>query len=303
MGPVASGPTKVVMSTDLPGAISRRQGKVRDIYEYEDGLLLVASDRISAFDVVMPTGIPDKGKVLTQVSAFWFDKTKNIMPNHLISTDVADFPEAVQPYADVLEGRAMWCRKAEPMPVECVVRGYLAGSAWRAYQRGETYCGYDFPDGLREAEKFDEPLFTPSTKAESGHDEPITMEQCVELCCHKDAMAMQYNSIEIYEYAWEHAQKSGLLLADTKFEFGLVDGELTLIDELLTPDSSRYWEESQWRPGYQPEGFDKQYLRDWLDSLDGWDKTPPGPELPGHVVSKTRELYLELMERLTGRTP
>ena len=300
---MASGPTKVVMSTDLPGAISRRQGKVRDIYEYEDGMLLVASDRISAFDVVMPTGIPDKGKVLTQVSAFWFDKTKHIVPNHLISTDVADFPEAVQPYAEMLEGRTMWCKKAEPMPVECVVRGYLAGSAWRAYQRGETYCGYNFPDGLKEAEKLDEPLFTPSTKAEEGHDMPITMDQCVELCYHKDAMAMQGNSIEIYKYAWEHASKSGLLLADTKFEFGLVDGELTLIDELLTPDSSRYWEAHEWRPGHQPEGFDKQYLRDWLDSLDDWDKTPPGPELPVHVVSKTRELYLELMERLTGRTP
>ena len=300
---MASGPTKVVMSTDLPGAISRRQGKVRDVYEYEDGLLLVASDRISAFDVVMPTGLPDKGKVLTQVSAFWFEKTKHIVPNHVISTDVADFPEAVQPYADILEGRTMWCKKAEPLPVECVVRGYLAGSAWRAYEKGEVYCGYQFPDGLREADKLEEPLFTPSTKAESGHDEPITMEQCVELCCHKDAMSMQYNSIEIYNYAWEHASESGLLLADTKFEFGLVDGELTLIDEMLTPDSSRYWEASQWRPGHQPVGFDKQYLRDWLDSLDDWDKTPPGPELPGHIVSKTRELYLQLMERLTGRTP
>jgi phosphoribosylaminoimidazole-succinocarboxamide synthase len=291
------------MSTDLPGAISRRQGKVRDIYEYEDGVLLVASDRISAFDVVMPTGIPDKGKVLTQVSSFWFDKTKHIVPNHLISTDVADFPEVVQPYADMLEGRTMWCKKAEPMPVECVVRGYLAGSAWRAYERGETYCGYDFPDGLQEAEKLEEPLFTPSTKAQEGHDMPITMEQCVELCCHEDAMAMESNSIEIYEYAWLHASESGLLLADTKFEFGMIDGELTLIDELLTPDSSRYWEASQWRPGRQPVGFDKQYLRDWLDSLDDWDKTPPGPPLPGHIVSKTRELYIELMERLTGRTP
>ena len=266
-------------------------------------MLLVASDRISAFDVVMPTGIPDKGKVLTQVSEFWFDKTKHIVPNHLISTDVADFPEAVQPHADMLEGRTMWCRKAEVVPVECVVRGYLAGSAWRAYQRGETYCGYKLPDGLREAQRLEDPLFTPSTKAEEGHDIPITIEQCVELCCDEHAMAMQYNSIELYEYAWEHASENGLLLADTKFEFGLIDNELVLIDELLTPDSSRYWEASQWRPGYQPVGFDKQYLRDWLDSLDDWDKTPPGPELPGHIVSKTRELYLELMERLTGRTP
>ena len=294
---------KVVINTDLPGAISRRQGKVRDIYEYEDGVLLVASDRISAFDVVMPTGIPDKGKVLTQVSAFWFEKTKHIVPNHLISTDVADFPEAVQPYADMLEGRSMWCKKAEVVPVECVVRGYLAGSAWKAYQRGEKFCGYDFPDGLREAAQLDEPLFTPTTKAESGHDEPITVEQCVELCCHKDAMAMQSHSIELYKYAWEHASANGLLLADTKFEFGLVDGQLTLIDEILTPDSSRYWAADQWAPGHQPEGFDKQYLRDWLEELDDWDKTPPGPELPGDVVARTRELYVELMRKLTGREP
>ncbi len=300
---MSDAPTKVVMSTDLPGAINRRQGKVRDIYEYEEGLLLVATDRISAFDVVMPTGIPDKGKVLTQVSKFWFEKTESIVPNHLISTDVADFPEAVQPYAEMLEGRAMWCRRAEVVPVECVVRGYLAGSAWRAYQRGEVYCGYTFPEGLSEADKLDQPLFTPTTKADEGHDMPITRAQCVELCCDRHAMAMESLSIELYEYAWEHARASGLLLADTKFEFGLVDDELVVIDEMLTPDSSRYWDADQWRPGHQPEGFDKQYLRDWLDGLDDWDKTPPGPELPGHVVSRTRELYLELMERLTGSTP
>lgn len=299
---MSKGPTKVVMSTDLPGAISRRQGKVRDIYEYEDGLLLVASDRISAFDVVMPTGIPDKGKVLTQVSAFWFDKTRHIIPNHLISTDPADFPEAVQPYADLLEGRAMWCRRAEVMPVECVVRGYLAGGAWRAYQKGEPYCGYEFPPGLREAEKLEEPIFTPTTKAESGHDIPITREQCMEMCGESRARQMEQTAIELYKFAAEHAENHGLLLADTKFEFGLADGELILIDELLTPDSSRYWDAKQWRPGHQPVGFDKQYLRDWLDGLD-WDKTPPGPELPGDVVAKTRELYIELMRRLTGREP
>ena len=298
---MASGPTKVVMSTDLPGAISRRQGKVRDIYEYEDGLLIVATDRISAFDVVMPTGIPDKGRVLTQVSSFWFDKTKHIVPNHLISTDVADFPEAVQPFAEILEGRAMWCHKAEVLPVECVVRGYLAGSAWKAYENGEPFCGDAFPEGLREADRLERPMFTPTTKAEEGHDIPITMEQCIELCCDRHAMAMEYHSIELYEYAWLHASKQGLLLADTKFEFGLIDDELVLIDELLTPDSSRYWEASQWRPGYQPQGFDKQYVRNWLEELGDWDKTPPGPDLPGHVVSKTRDLYLQLMERLTGR--
>ncbi|MGC9318307.1 MAG: phosphoribosylaminoimidazolesuccinocarboxamide synthase [Armatimonadota bacterium] len=296
------GPETVVMETSLPGAISRRQGKVRDIYEYEDGLLLVASDRVSAFDVVMPTGIPDKGKVLTQVSAFWFDRTQHIVPNHLISTDVADMPEQVQEHADVLEGRAMWCRRAEVIPIECVVRGYLSGSAWRAYEEGEPFCGYTFPEGMTEAEELDRPIFTPSTKAEEGHDVPITRQQCVELCCEEHAMQMESLSIEIYEYAAEHARENGLLLADTKFEFGLIDDELVLVDELLTPDSSRYWDADQWRPGHQPEGFDKQYLRDWLDEQD-WDKTPPGPELPGYVVARTRELYLELMRRLTGRTP
>jgi len=299
---MSTGPAKVVLSTDLPGAISRRQGKVRDIYEYEDGLLIVATDRISAFDVVMPTGIPDKGKVLTQVSKFWFDKTSGIVPNHLISTEVADFPAAVQDYADILEGRAMWCRKAQVVPVECVVRGYLSGAAWRAYQAGEPYCGYTFPEGMSEAERLPEPIFTPTTKAQSGHDEPMSRDQCVELWGEKRALELEYLSLELYKFAAAHAEQSGLLLADTKFEFGEVDGKLILIDELLTPDSSRYWDAEQWAPGKQPVGFDKQYLRDWLETLD-WDKTPPGPELPGHVVARTRELYLELMRRITGRQP
>ena len=265
---MATGPGKVVLSTDLPGAISRRQGKVRDIYEYEDGLLIVASDRISAFDVVMPTGVPDKGKVLTQVSAFWFERTADIVDNHLLSTEVADFPEAVEEYGDTLEGRSMWCRKAEVVPVECVVRGYLSGAAWRAYMAGEPYCGYTFPEGMSEAEQLPEPIFTPTTKAESGHDEPVDRAHCVELWGEKRAMELEYTSIELYEFAAEHARKNGLLLADTKFEFGEVDGRLILIDELLTPDSSRYWDAEKWRPGHQPEGFDKQYLRDWLDTLD-----------------------------------
>jgi len=296
-------PEKAILYTDLPGAVSRRFGKVRDIYDYGDCLLIVATDRISAFDCVMPNGIPGKGKILTALSKFWFDKTQHILPNHIISMDPADFPEPARESADLLEGRAMMVQKAEALPVECVVRGYLAGSGWKSYQETGEVCGHRLPPGLQLSDRLPEPLFTPSTKAESGHDEPITMEQCVELCCHRDAMAMESNSIQIYEYAWEHASEAGLLLADTKFEFGLVDEELILIDELLTPDSSRYWDAKQWRPGRQPEGFDKQYLRDWLDDLDEWDKTPPGPELPGHVVSKTRELYLELMERLTGRTP
>ncbi len=297
---MTTGPSKAILSTDLPGAISRRQGKVRDIYEYEDGMLIVASDRLSAFDVVMPTGVPDKGKVLTQVSSFWFGKTSHLIPNHLISTDVADMPDAVQEYGEILEGRTMWCRKAEVIPVECVVRGYLSGGAWRAYKAGEPYCGHILPGGMSEAEKFAEPIFTPTTKAESGHDEPVDMGHCVELYGEKRAMELEYTSLELFKFAAAHAAQHGLLLADTKFEFGEVDGKLTLIDEALTPDSSRYWDASMWRPGHQPEGFDKQYVRDWLETLD-WDKTPPGPELPGDVVGKTRELYVELMERLTGQ--
>ena len=297
-----TGPAKVVLSTDLPGAVSRRQGKVRDIYEYEDGLLIVATDRLSAFDVVMPTGIPDKGKVLTQVSSYWFDKTRSIIGNHLISTDVADFPEAAGGYADILAGRSMWCRKADVLPVECVVRGYMSGALWRHYSEGEPYCGHALPDGLSEADRLPEPIFTPTTKADEGHDLPLDREACVELCCEETALKIEYTALEIYKYAAEHAENNGLLLADTKFEFGEVDGELILVDELLTPDSSRYWDAAQWRPGHQPMGFDKQYVRDYLDSLD-WDKTPPAPDLPAEIVAKTGQLYLELMRRLTGRQP
>lgn len=295
---MTTGPEQVVLSTDLPGAISRRQGKVRDIYEYEDGLLLVASDRLSAFDVVMPTGVPDKGRVLTQVSKFWFGKTRHIVDNHLISTDTADFPEAVADYADILEGRTMWCRRAEVVPIECVVRGYLSGAAWRAYMAGEAYCGYVFDEGMSEAEKLPEPIFTPTTKADEGHDEPVDMAHCIELYGEDRAMELEYTALSLFKFAAEHAEKRGLLLADTKFEFGLVDGKLTLIDEALTPDSSRYWDAATWAPGHQPVGFDKQYVRDYLETLD-WDKTPPGPELPADVVAKTRELYLELMHKLT----
>ena len=297
-----TGPEKVVMSTDLPGAISRRQGKVRDIYEYRDGLLIVASDRLSAFDVVMPTGIPDKGKVLTQVSLFWFDRMADIVPNHLISDQVADFPAEVQDHGDVLVGRTMWVRRAEVIPIECVVRGYLAGAGWQAYQKGEPYCGHELPDGLQEASKLPEPIFTPTTKAEEGHDLELTREQCCEICDAEIVASIEQTSLGIYESAAEHAAHHGLILADTKFEFGTVDGDMVLIDEALTPDSSRYWEAEQWEPGKQPVGFDKQYTRDYLDGLD-WDKTPPGPPLPGEVVAKTRELYVELMRRLTGREP
>jgi len=297
-----SGPEKVVMSTDLPGALSRRQGKVRDLYEYPEGLLIAATDRLSAFDVVMPTGIPDKGKVLTQVSLFWFDMMKDIVSNHLISDQVEDFPAEVQDYAAVLEGRTLWVRKAEIIPIECVARGYLSGALWRAYQDGEPYCGHELPPGMLEADKLFEPIFTPTTKAEQGHDLELSREQCCELCDPDLVTRIENISLCIYMEAHEHAADRGLIVADTKLEFGRADGELILVDELLTPDSSRYWDAEQWAPGRQPVGFDKQYTRDYLDSLD-WDKTPPGPALPGEVVAKTRELYVELMRRLTGREP
>jgi len=299
---VDTGPEKVVMCTDLPGAISRRQGKVRDIYEYPDGLLIVTTDRLSAFDVVLPTGIPDKGKVLTQVSLFWFQQTEEIVPNHLISDQVQDFPSEAQDYAEALEGRSTWVRRAEVIPIECVVRGYLAGHAWEAYQKGKPYCGHELPEGLLEASKLPEPIFTPTTKAEQGHDVDLTREQCCEICSTELAARIEEISLSIYQAASEHAAQHGLLLADTKFEFGMTDGELLLIDELLTPDSSRYWDAGQWEPGKPPVGFDKQYTRDYLAGLD-WDQTPPGPELPGEVVAKTRGLYVELMRRLTGRGP
>jgi phosphoribosylaminoimidazole-succinocarboxamide synthase len=296
---MASGRAQVILETDLPGALERRQGKVRDIYDYGDALLIVATDRISAFDVVLPTGIPDKGRVLTGLSAFWFARTRFLVPNHLLSADPKDFPAAVQEWAEMLRGRAMWVRKAQPLPIECVVRGYLAGSAWREYQEHGRVGDYELPPGLRLGDKLPEPLFTPATKATTGHDENITLAQAAELVGRDLARRLQNLSVAIYEYAAAYAAERGFLLCDTKCEFGLADGELLLIDELLTPDSSRYWEASRWRPGQPQESFDKQYVRDYLETLD-WDKSPPGPELPPEVVARTRELYLEAYRRLTG---
>lgn len=291
---------RVILQTDLPGALSRRSGKVRDIYDYGDGLLIVATDRISVFDVVLPTGIPDKGKVLTGLSIFWFDKTRHIVPNHLISTNIADMPSAVRSYRDLLAGRAMWVRKAEVVPVECVVRGYLAGSAWKEYKATGKVSDHDLPPGLQEAEKLAEPIFTPSTKAASGHDEKITRAQMADMVGRDLAQRLEELSLEIYRFAADYAAGRGFILADTKFEFGFVEGELCLVDELLTPDSSRYWDASKWQPGRPQEGFDKQYVRDYTEST-GWDKEPPGPELPPEVVARTRRLYLQAYERITGQ--
>ncbi len=290
---------KTILATDLPGADSRRAGKVRDIYEFGNNLLVVASDRISCFDVVMPNGIPGKGKMLTQLSAFWFRKTEHLVPNHLISTDVADFPEAVADYADILAGRTMWVRKAKIAPVECVVRGYLAGSAWKSYRESGEICGHHLPGGLTEADKLPEPILTPATKSSSGHDVNIAREEVIKITGERLAADLERESLKLYEFGAEYAAECGFILADAKFEFGLINGDLILVDEIFTPDAARYWDIEKWEPGHPQQSFDKQYVRDYLESLD-WDKEPPAPELPPEVVARTREIYQETMQRLLG---
>ena len=295
-------PEQAVLETDLPGAITRRQGKVRDIYDYPEGLLIVASDRLSAFDVIMPNGIPGKGKVLCGLSVFWFALTHDLVPNHLLSADVKDFPAAVQPQADILAGRSMWCKKAQVVPIECVVRGYLAGSGWKSYQKSGEVCGHKLPEGLVESSQLPEPIFTPTTKEESGHDMPVTMDEVRDSIGVDLANQLMATSLSVYSFARDYAAQRGFILCDTKFEFGLIDGQLTLVDEILTPDSSRYWDASKYAPGRPQESFDKQYVRDYLETLD-WNKEPPGPELPGSVVAETRRLYREAYRRITGMEP
>jgi phosphoribosylaminoimidazole-succinocarboxamide synthase len=287
--------------SQLPGVERVGTGKVRELYAAgPERLLLVASDRVSAFDVVLPTPIPDKGEVLTRISAFWFGLLADVVPSHLISTDPSDFPDAVAPHADELRGRTMLCRRAEMLPVECVARGYLAGSGWKEYAAGGRVCGVPLPQGLRESDRLPEPIFTPATKAAVGdHDENIRFDEVVELVGADTAVRLQELTLACYRRAHEHAADRGILLADTKFEFGWVDGELTLCDEALTPDSSRYWPADDYEPGRGQDSFDKQIVRDWLES-SGWDKTPPGPELPEDVVARTRARYIEVYERLTG---
>jgi phosphoribosylaminoimidazole-succinocarboxamide synthase len=292
--------SRVVVRTDFEDLSLKGRGKVRDIYDLGETLLIVATDRISAFDVVMPNPIPDKGMVLTQISRFWFEATKDIVPNHLISTEVKDFPEACRPYREILAGRTMWVRKAEPLPVECVVRGYLSGSGWGEYQTRGEVCGIRLSEGLVESSKLEEPIFTPATKAEAGaHDENISFEQVVELVGRERAEQIKAIGISIYQRARETAEKRGIIIADTKFEFGISDGDLLLIDEVLTPDSSRFWSKDEYRPGGPQKSFDKQFLRDYLLTLD-WDKAPPAPELPREIIEKTREKYLEALKRLMG---
>ncbi|MCD6166256.1 phosphoribosylaminoimidazolesuccinocarboxamide synthase [bacterium] len=291
---------RVVMQTDLPGVKLLKRGKVRDIYDLGDQLLIVASDRISAFDVVMPNGIPDKGKILTQLSRFWFEQTADIILNHFISTDMEDFPANIQPYREQLEGRSMLVCKAEPLPVECVVRGYLAGSGWKEYQQHGTICGVTLPPGLPEYGRLEEPIFTPATKSTTGHDENITIEKMKNLIGTQLTEKIIEVSLAIYQRAHNYAETKGIIIADTKFEFGIYDDQLILIDELLTPDSSRFWPLDDYEPGTTPPSFDKQYLRDYLTEI-GWDKSPPAPQLPETVVKQTRTKYLEALKRLTGR--
>jgi phosphoribosylaminoimidazole-succinocarboxamide synthase len=293
--------SNVISTTELKSLRLKGKGKVRDIYDLEDRLLIVATDRISAFDVVMPNPIPDKGRVLTQLSKFWFNLTKEIVPNHVISTEADDFPKECQPYQEILRGRSMLVTKADPLPVECVVRGYLSGSGWEEYKKTGEVCGIPLPRGLLESAKLEEPIFTPATKAEVGlHDENITMEK-VEKVVGKDlAQRLKSLSLAIYKKARDFAEKKGILIADTKMEFGIKDGKLLLIDELLTPDSSRFWPKDSYRSGGSQKSFDKQFLRDYLLSLK-WDKSPPAPELPKEIIQKTREKYLEAYERLVGK--
>jgi len=274
-----------------------RRGKVRDIYDLGDRLLLVSTDRISAFDWVLPNGIPDKGCVLNQIAAFWFGRLAE--PNHLITTDVErmDLPPGIDRRA--LAGRASLVRKTEVVPIECVVRGYLAGSGWQEYQSSGTVCGIPLPKGLAESDRLSEPIFTPATKAQTGHDENISLEQAAAVVGRELAEELHRRSIEVFRRGTEYALKRGIIIADTKFEFGQVDGELILIDEVLTPDSSRFWPAEGYQPGRSQPSFDKQFVRDWLTSTD-WDKNSPPPALPDEVVAKTREKYIEAYERLTG---
>ncbi|MBU0483497.1 MAG: phosphoribosylaminoimidazolesuccinocarboxamide synthase [Proteobacteria bacterium] len=276
------------------------RGKVRDLYEVEDKLLIVASDRISAFDVVMGEPIPNKGKVLTELSLFWFDLLKDIVPNHLITSEVDEFPAVCAPYKEELRGRSMLVKKAKPLPVECIVRGYISGSFWSAYLKDTTVCGFNLPAGLRESEKLPQVLFTPSTKADQGlHDENISLARMAELVGQDEARQIADICIRIYQTASDYARAKGIIIADTKFELGWFAGKLILIDEVLTPDSSRFWPADQYKPGGGQPSFDKQFLRDYLSSLD-WDKTPPAPPLPAEILEKTGARYLEALQRITG---
>ena len=284
----------------LKGLNLVKQGKVRDLYTTDAGILMVASDRISAYDVVLPTPIPHKGAVLTGTSVFWFDKLKHIVSNHLISTNPDDFPPEAKEHADALRGRTMLVKPAEVVPIECVARGYITGSGWKEYKASQSVCGIALPAGLKESERLPEPIFTPATKEDEGHDENIDFERAASIAGRETAEKLRDLTLRLYTEAAAYALERGIIIADTKFEFGFIDGELTLVDEALTPDSSRFWPADEWKPGGSVPSFDKQYVRDWLDE-SGWDHTPPGPDLPDAVVDGTRAKYVEAYERLTGK--
>jgi phosphoribosylaminoimidazole-succinocarboxamide synthase len=291
----------VILNTELKDLKLVSRGKVRDIYDCGDTLLIVATDRISAFDVVLPDGIPCKGAVLSQMSAYWFSEMSDVIENHLISADAAAFPPLCRAYAEILQGRAMLVKKAKPLPVECVVRGYLAGSGWTEYQRTGSICGIPIAKGLQESSRLAEPIFTPTTKAEQGiHDENITMEKVEEMIGRKLARQVKEVSLRLYVKGSETARRKGIIICDTKFEFGLFNGNLILIDEVLTPDSSRFWPEDEYQPGRPQRSFDKQFVRDYLLTLV-WDKQPPAPRLPEDIIEKTGERYQEAYRRITGK--
>jgi len=291
------GMSPIVWETNLEGAHLRNRGKVRDLYDVGESLLIVATDRLSAFDVVLPTPIPDKGRVLTQTSMFWFDRLSSVIPNHVISSH--EFPASLASSKAILEGRAMLCRKTEPIPIECVVRGYLAGSGWKDYQKTGAVCGIALPPGMQESQILPEPIFTPSTKATTGHDENISLVEAAARIGWSLAERLKEVSIELYRRAAAYAEPRGILLADTKFEFGLTGNELLWIDEALTPDSSRFWPLDAYKVGQAQPSFDKQYVRDYLEKI-GWNKQAPGPELPADVVAQTRAKYRDAYLRLTG---
>jgi phosphoribosylaminoimidazole-succinocarboxamide synthase len=292
--------TEPLLQLDLPGIPKLKSGKVREVFDLGDHLLLVASDRISAFDCVMPNGIPRKGEILTQLSHFWFDQTAAMVPNHRVARAGDPLPPVLAPFAAHLAKRSMLVKKARPLAIECVVRGYLAGSGWKEYRAQQTVCGIELPAGLTESAELPEAIFTPATKAQSGHDENISFERAAQI--EEAALAEQARdySLRLYHYARDYARQRGIIIADTKFEFGISDGQLILIDEILTPDASRFWPADQYQPGRSQPSFDKQFVRDYLESLD-WDKTPPAPALPADIVAKTQAKYLEAYSRLTGQ--
>ena len=290
----------VILETQFSGLHLLKRGKVRDIYDVGEYLLIVATDRLSAYDVIMPQGIPGKGKVLTQISRFWFDKTKDIIKNHIVSTETSEFPAACRPYADELRGRSMLVKKTKPLGVECIVRGYLSGSGWAEYQQKKSVCGVKLPHGLIESSRLPSPIFTPSTKAELGvHDENITFEEMVKLEGETVSKQVRDVAIAVFNKASAIAESKGIIIADTKMEFGILNGELILIDELLTPDSSRFWPQSKYQPGGAQPSYDKQFVRDYLTSIK-FNKRPPGPVMPEEIIVKTSELYREALRTLTG---